>query len=445
MRSTFTRVAAASAVCGLALTGCLGQSGGGGGGGGGGGNTDGEPAAGDKAVSILGAFSDAEEQAFNDSLAPFEKESGIDVTYTPASDFTTEIRIKTSSGNPPDIALFPQPGLVLDLANGGDVVALDEAIDLSAAEETLIPGFLEAATGEDGKVYGAPMRMAVKSIVWYPVPEFEEAGYTVPETWTELMDLTEKIKADGNTPWCIGAESGADTGWVMTDWIEELVLRSAGPDVYDQWVSHEIPFNDPAIQEAGDLFGKIVFTDGYVRGGPRGILTTPFGTAANPMVNGKPDCFLHRQGNFITSFFPDDVQADLANNVGTFVLPPVEGGFDGQPILGGGDIAAMLNNDEDVVKVMEFITSAEFGGPWAEAGGWLSPHKTFDNSQYPDEITRKIAELAQGADVFRFDGSDLMPASVGAGTFWDEMVSWVAGQKDLAAALTAIDESWPSS
>jgi alpha-glucoside transport system substrate-binding protein len=193
------------------------------------------------------------------------------------------------------------------------------------------------------------------------------------------------------------------------------------------------------------MFGDIVFTDGYVRGGPQGILTTPFGTSPNAMFKEPPDCFLHRQGNFITGFFPDEVQKDLASNVGTFVLPPVEDGFDGQPILGGGDIAAMFTNDEDVVQVMEFLTSAEFGGPWAEAGGWLSPHKTFDNSQYPDKITQNIAELAQGADVFRFDGSDLMPASVGAGTFWDEMVSWVAEEKDLAAALTTIDESWPSS
>ena len=288
------------------------------------------------------------------------------------------------------------------------------------------------------------MRMAVKSLVWYPVPEFEEAGYAVPETWAELMDLQAQIIADGGTPWCIGAESGADTGWVMTDWIEELMLRTGGPDVYDQWVSHEIPFDDPAVVEAGSMFGDIVFTEGAVLGGPQGILTTPFGDSPNPMFDEEPGCFMHRQGNFVTGFFPEDVQADLGANVGIFVLPPVEDGFDGQPILGGGDMAAMFSDNEDTVAVMEFLTSDEFGGPWAEAGGWLSPHATFDSSLYPDEITQQTAELAADADVFRFDGSDLMPPEVGAGSFWDGMVEWVSGSVELEEALTGIEESWPA-
>ena len=363
--------------------------------------------------------------------------------YVASSDFTTLVRTRVSGGDAPDIALFPQPGLVTELGEAGDIIPLDDVLDVGALEESLIPGFLEAATGEDGTIYAAPMRMAVKSLVWYPVPEFEEAGYTVPTTWAEMMDLSAQIAADGGTPWCIGAESGADTGWVMTDWMEELMLRTGGPDTYDQWVSHEIPFNDPAVVEAGEMFGEIVFTEGYVLGGPQGILTIPFGDSANPMFDEPPSCFMHRQGNFITGFFPEEVQADLGANVGLFVLPPVEDGFDGQPILGGGDLAAMFSDDEDTVAVMEFLTSDEFGGPWAAAGGWLSPHSTFDNSQYSDDITRQIAELASSADVFRFDGSDLMPPEVGAGTFWDGMVAWISGGAELEEALTTIEESWP--
>jgi len=319
-------------------------------------------------------------------------------------------------------------------------------LDIDSLEETLIPGFLEATTAEDGQIYGAPMRMAFKSVVWYPVPEFEEAGYEVPETYEELVALEQQILDDGNTPWCLGMEAGADTGWVATDWIEELVLRTGGPDVYDQWVSHEIPFDAPEIQRAGELFGDIVLDEDKVLGGPDAVLTTPFGDSPNPMFDDEPACFLHRQGNFITGFFPEDVQDDLTANVGTFLFPPVtEDGFEGSPILGGGDLAALFNaDDENAVRVMQFITSPEFGGPWAEGGGWLSPHTTFDTSQYGDEITQEIAELAAEADVFRFDGSDLMPGSVGAGTFWTEMVSWINGENDLEAALSAIEESWPA-
>jgi alpha-glucoside transport system substrate-binding protein len=225
-----------------------------------------------------------------------------------------------------------------------------------------------------------------------------------------------------------------------------MVLRTAGPETYDQWYKHEIPFDDPAIQEAAGMFGEdILFEKGTVVGGTQGVLNTPFDVSPNGMFENPPNCFLHRQGNFVTSFFPENVQKNLQDEVGIFVLPPVEDGYDGTPILGGGDMAAAFTNDSDVKEVMEFIGSEEFGGPWAKAGGWLSPHATFDNSQYSDDITREVASLAQDADVFRFDASDLMPPEVGAGTFWDEMVAWTSGQKGLEQALSDIEQSWPSS
>ncbi|RCK69088.1 extracellular solute-binding protein [Desertihabitans brevis] len=421
------------------LSGCLQSEEGGGGGG-----APEDTAEGDGQIQILGSFPAPESDGFEAALADFEAQSGIEVTYVPSTDFTTEIRTRVQGGNPPDIALFPQPGLVNELGESGDLLPLNDLVDVGSIEQTLIPGFLDAVTAENGDVYAAPMRMAVKSITWYPTPAFEEAGYTAPTTWSEMVDLTAQMREDGNTPWCIGAEAGADTGWVLTDWVEEMVLRTAGPEVYDQWTSHEIPFNDPQIIAAAQRFADdIAFTEGNVAGGRQAILTTPFDVSPNGMFDEPPTCYLHRQGSFVTSFFPDEVQSDLAANVGTFVFPPIEDGYDGTPILGSGDMAAAFVNDSDVVELMEFMSSAEFGGPWAEAGGWLSPHATFDNSLYADDSTREIAALAQEGDVFRFDGSDLMPAEVGAGTFWDETVAWVGGEKDLEAAFTAIEESWP--
>lgn len=400
---------------------------------------------GDGQVQILGAFPDPEASSFRDSLKEFEKRSGIEVTYTPSTDFTTEIRTRVQGGNPPDIALFPQPGLVMELASDGTVLPLNDLVNVGELKKTLVPGFLDSVTGSAGKVYASPIRMAVKSLVWYPKPEFAEAGYEVPKTWGELQDLAERIKADGGTPWCLGAEAGADTGWALTDWVEDMVLRTAGPKVYDKWYQHKIPFDSPKIQEAVRMLGQdILFDEGAVSGGTQAILTTPFDVSPNGMFEDPPECFLHRQGNFVTSFFPDDVQQNLAENVGVFVLPPVTSGYDGTPILGAGDMAAAFVNDSDVVKVLKFITSDEFGTEWAGDGGWLSPHKTFDVSAYPNDLTRHLAELVNQADVFRFDASDLMPAEVGAGTFWDNMVAWVGGQKDLDQALSAIEKSWPN-
>lgn len=426
---------------GLAMSGCLQSDDGGGDSGGGGGASNEE--SGDGNVTILGAFGGDEQAAFEASLTDFEEESGIDIEYTADQDYTTTIVQRVSSGEAPDIGLFPQPGGLLDMTD--DEIPLEDVMDVDAIEETLIPGFLEAATGEDGKVYGAPMRMAVKSIVWFPKPSYEEAGNpTEVASWQDLLDLSSQIADSGTPPWCMGWESDQATGWVGTDWLEEMVLRIGGPDVYDQWVKHEIPFDDPVVVQALDEFAKIAKDPKMVLGGTDGILNTGFADAMTPAFGDAPGCYLMRQGNFATGFFPEDVQGDLDSNVGTFYFPHFDGGYDGDPVLGGGDLAAVFTaDDDDVTKVMEYLTSDQFGGAWAQAGGWLSPHSTFDASQYADETTRTIAQSAAEADVFRFDGSDLMPADVGSGTFWTGMVEWVSGQSS-EDTLKAIDESWPS-
>ena len=223
------------------------------------------------------------------------------------------------------------------------------------------------------------------------------------------------------------------------------MLELYGPDVYDDWVAHRIPFNDPKVVKAMDEVGKIIKDDNNSFGGPKGILNTAFGDAMNPAFQTPPKCLLMRQGNFITTFLPAKVQSNLDSQVGTMVFPPWEGGYQGQPVLGGGDIAGLFNGgDPDAQKVMQFLTSDKFGAEWAKAGGWLSPHRTFDSSNYPDATTKLIAKLAADASVFRYDGSDSMPKEVGSGTFWTEMVKWENGQ-DTKTTVDNIENSWPKS
>ena len=411
-----------------------------------GGYVDGGTADGDKVVTILGAFGGDEEKNFNASLAEFEKSSGIDVKYTSDQDFTTTIKQKVNAGDSPDIGLFPQPGGLTELAAQGKIQPIDTYLDYDKLSATLLPGFLEAAIYK-GRVYGAPMRNAVKSIVWYPKKAYEAGGYkTDPTSIQDLQqNVAQKIIAKGVAPWCIGWESDQATGWVGTDWIEEYMLRMWGPDVYDDWVAHRIPFNDEKVAKTFDEVAKIMKDPKEVLGGAKGVLNTAFGDAMTPAFANPPKCYLHRQGNFATTFYPKNVQADLDNQVGIYVFPPFEGGFKGQAILGGGDLAGLFNgNDPDAKKVMQFLSSDKFGAPWAKAGGWLSPHKTFDVANYPNETTRKIADIANKADVLRFDGSDLMPKSVGSDSFWKQMVKWENGQ-DTKTTVDAIEASWPKS
>jgi len=450
MRLRRNRVLVLGAVCTtvvLLTAGCLQDPGGEGSSSGPGGEqfADGGSNDGDGAVEILGAFGGAEQEAFEASLKAFEDDSGIDVKYTASTDFTTIIKSRVQGGDTPDIALFPQPGGLTELAADGHIQPIDTYLDYDALDDTLVPGFFDSVR-LNGRVYGSPMRMAVKSIVWVPKEAYEQGGYSLePKSIQELEGIADEIKADGITPWCIGYESDQATGWVGTDWIEEFVLRVSGPDVYDDWVSHKIPFNDPEIQKAFDAYADLAKTPGNVFGGTNGLLNTGFAEAMNPAFQSPPKCMMMRQGNFAISFFPPAVQENLDDEVAIMSFPPYEGGFGGTPVLGGGDLAALLNgNDDDAIEVMTFLTSDKFGAEWAQAGGWLSPHKTFDGSNYPNDTTRRMAEIATTADIFRFDASDLMPKEVGSGTFWTGMVEWHRG-KSTEEVTTQIENSWPDS
>ena len=447
MRRRNNRVLSLGVMCttvAMLTAGCL--SGGGDGsssGGGGGGGTD----DGDGVVEIIGAFGGVEADSFEKEIKSFEDESGIDIQYTGTQDFQTIITSKVRAGDTPDIGIFPQPGTLTQLGEDGEVAPIDDYLDTAALEKTLIPGLLDAGAGEDGTTYGAPMRVAVKSLVFVPKKAYSEGGYsTEPASIQELIQIGDQIKADGVAPWCIGYGSDAATGWVGTDWIEEYMLRLHGPEVYDQWVSHEIPFDDPKVQEAFDAYGEIVKTEGNVRGGAEAVINTPFAEAGTPAFETPPGCMMQRQGNFITGFFPEDIQANLDESVDVFYFPAYEGGYDGNPVLGGGDLAASFNaDDEETTKVMEYLSGEDFGKSWAGDGGWLSPHSTFDTSLYPDETTRKVGEIAANADVFRFDASDLMPTEVGGGSFWTGMVEWTTGDKTTEEVTQEIEQSWPSS
>jgi alpha-glucoside transport system substrate-binding protein len=449
MRRTRKRVfglAATLTTMALFTAGCL-QGGDGGGGGGDGQTSGGGTTDGDGTVEILGAFGGVEAESFQKEMKAFEEDTGIKIQYTGTQDFQTIITSKVRSGDTPDIGIFPQPGTLIQFAEDGDVAPVDDYLDSGQLQEEMIPGLMEAGTTEDGTAYAVPMRVAVKSLVFVPQEYWKSNGDPdEPGSIQELREISDKIKQSGTAPWCIGYGSDAATGWVGTDWIEEYMLRLHGPEVYDQWVNHEIPFDDPKVQEAFDAYAEIVKTEGYVRGGVKAVVNTPFAEAFNPAFEDPPKCIMHRQGNFITGFLPDDVQKNLDEEVHVFYFPGIEGGYDGKPVLGGGDLAASFNSDdEDTTKVLEFLGSSEFGKSWAGDGGWLSPLANFDTSLYPDETTRKVGEIVSNADVFRFDASDLMPTEVGGGSFWSGMVEWTNGNKTTEEATQQIEQSWPSS
>jgi alpha-glucoside transport system substrate-binding protein len=437
-----SRLIALFGILVLVLAACLGESGdgeeagdggteAGGGGGGEGGQT----------VTIMSPWTEVDEERFLASLEAWEEETGNTVEHEGSRDFETLLNTRVDGGNPPDIAMVPQPGLVQNLIDRDALRPVDDLV--GDYQESVGDAIYDLGVYDD-QLYGVIYLLSLKSLVWYPEPEFTDAGYQAPETWQDMLALTDQIKQDGEVanPWCLGIEASGDTGWVITDWIEDMMLRVHGPEVYQQWVSHELPFNSPEVTEVFEMFEELAFTDGNVLGGRQGIVTTPFGDQNTPMFEDPPACMLGKQAQFITAFFPEDVQEDLPANVGIFEWPAVEGGAEGSNLLIGGDQAVLLTDNPAADSLIEYMATPESGAEWANQGGRISPHSSF--TEYPDELNQQMADLVTEADSLSFDGSDAMPGAVGAGSFWSEATAWVNGDQDLQTTLQNIDDSWPA-
>lgn len=401
------------------------------------------------AVTMSGPFTDEDEVKFNDSIAEFEAWTGIDIQYTGSKEFEAVIRASVEGGAAPDIADFPQPGTVKGFAADGKVVDISTFMNPEWLAQNYLASWLDMSSmpGPDGEAITAGVwaRFNGKSLVWYPKQAFDAAGYTVPTTWDELIALSDQIVADGDAPWCVGIESGAATGWPATDWMEEVMLRTTSLENYDNWsfpsdVANRLPFTDPAVKNAAETLGTLWFTDNYVLGGRQAIAGTFFGDAPTPMFADPAQCYMHKQGNFITSFFPEGVQAGVDYDF--FYLPPIDEEY-GKPFLVAGDLYAMFNDRPEVRAVMDFFSRGESLKSWLGSGGALSPHNDAQLEWYGSDVERGIAELVSQATSVRFDGSDLMPAAVGSGSFWKGMTDWVSGTVDLDTALAEIDAAWP--
>ncbi len=280
----------------------------------------------------------------------------------------------------------------------------------------------------------------MKSLVWYSPENFADAGYEVPQTMEDLKALTDKIVADGGTPWCIGLGSGGATGWPATDWVEDMMLRTQSPEVYDKWVTNELPFNSPEVVAAIDEFGAFARNDAYVAGGAAAVASTDFRDSPKGLFSSPPQCYMHRQASFIPSFFPEGTK--VPEDADFFYFPAYAGKDLGKPVLGAGTLAFMTKDTEASRAFIEWLKTPIAHEVWMAQSGFLTPLKTANADLYGNAALKKMGEILLNSTTFRFDGSDLMPGAVGAGTFWTGMVDYTGG-KSAQEVADAIQASWP--
>jgi spermidine/putrescine-binding protein len=357
-------------------------------------------------VDVVAVWTGAEQESFEAVLEAFTAATGIDANYTSTGDDVGAfLGTQIEGGSPPDVAMLPQPGLLRDLADGGSLQPAGDAA-IAALSENYAPVWEELGS-VDGTLYGVYFKAANKSTWWYNLSSFEQAGVEPPADWDAMLETAGTVNASG-VPWV--SMGGAD-GWTLTDWFENIYIRTAGPEMYDQLTNHEIPWTDPSVITALETFAELIGDDSNIAGGASGALNTDFPTSVTQVFAGSPKAATVYEGDFVAGVITGETDAAAGEDFDFFDFPAIDGS--GPAVIGGGDVAVALTDDEAAQELLAFLGTPEAAEAWASRGGFTSPNQNLDVSVYPDEITARSAQAVAEAETFRFDLSDLQPAEFG--------------------------------
>lgn len=400
MRRAWLLPVAVLAAFALALGACGGDGGGGG------------TKEGDGSLTVFSLWGGSEQEAFQKVLTQFTKNTGIKTKYDSARDFLPVIRTRLAAGNPPEVAIIPRPGVVAELARDDSLISLEDlGLDPDKINENYSDTWTSLATVDD-TVYGVVAKANSKSTIWYKPNSFQENGFQIPKTWDELLDITKKYKAKGETPWAVGAQ-GRDNSWTLTDWFENIYARNAGSDNYTKLFNGDLPFNDQSVKDALSKMTEIV-NDQYVAGGIDTALGIGFVDGIGKVFSKNPVAEMYMEGGFVGGIALGDVNPSLkpGTDIDFFPWPEIDPA-NGSPLVGGGDVAAAFVNDSDAAKLIEYLSTPEAGKIWVSTGAIASPNKGVTDADYPNELVSKEADQVKNAESFLFDGSDLLPGTLG--------------------------------
>lgn len=388
-------------------------------------------------VSVIASWGGSEQASFMAMVKPWEDQSGATVEYTGTRDLTSILATRVKGGNPPDLAGLPSPGVMAQYASAGKLVDLSSILDMTAMKQQYASDWLTLGQANSKQV-AIFVKADIKGLIWYDVDNFNKAGYQIPKTWADLMTLSTKIAGSGTTPWSIGLESGASSGWPGADWLQDIVLRQAGPEVYDAWYKGTQKWTSPEIKKAWTTWGDIVANAKMVYGGKQYMLSTNFGSAADPLFQTPPKAYLHHQSSFIaTNIEKDFPKLKPMTNFNFFPFPDISTQYSGA-VQGSGDLFGMFNKTPQSTSLIKWLTTPEAQVIWVKRGGAISPNKLVSLASYPDQISKESAQTLTGAKIVRFSADDLMPGTM-EDAFWKGILAYVGDPTTLDSVLAHLD------
>ncbi len=388
-------------------------------------------------IDVLTEYVTEELASFDAINAAFTKKTGIKVTVESTRDLLAVLTTRVRGGNPPDVAGMPSLTEFQTLAKTGKLIQLDSFINMSQLQQDYTQAWIQFGS-VNGHLYAVFPKANTKGTIWYSPSQFQSLNLTIPKTWSDLIALSTQIASSGKYPWALGVESSASSGWPAADWVDQIYLNLNGPTLYDKWVLHQIPWTDPSIKNAIQMFGQIAQGKNYINGAPQSILATNFQDASYQPFDTPPKAYMYYLGDFtegfITTQFPT---LKPGTDFNFFPFPTINPTYAGA-VTGGADIMAALKDNDGTRQYMQYLTTVEAQSIWPKRGGATSVNKSVPLSVYSDPVSRAAAQQLTTASVFRVGADDLMPTAM-ENAYWSGMLTYIGSPSKLDSVLSSLE------
>ncbi len=394
-------------------------------------------------VDLLNVWSTDEQASFKAMVAPFVQQNGTKINIESTRDLNATLTTRLQGNNPPDIAILPNPAKMQQIAKQGKLKPLDSVVDMTQLNNDYAKTWIDLGS-YNGKLYAIFMKAANKGTIWYNPGQFSSNGWSTPSAWTDLITLSNTIAGSGKYPWSMGVSSGSASGWPAADWIDEIYLLANGPDMYDKWVAHKIPWTDGSVKSAFQMFGAIAGGSHYINGAPQSILATSFTDATYAPYKNPPDAYMNYLGDFAATFIKTQFSSlQPGSGYNFFPFPTINSSY-GSAVTGGADLVTLYTDNDAAKKLVKYLATADAQKIWAGRGGFISVNKSVPTSVYPDAVSQNSAKMLAGATIFRFGADDLMPPAV-EDAFWKACLNYIQNPGSLDSQLSTMESTAASS